>query len=245
MEKNRNKILIAVIAYNEEKNIRKTLEDLLANNIGYDIVVIDNGSSDGTAGVAQSMNIPVISHCINSGNSMGTVMTYFMYAHKKNYEILCQFDGDGQHIAAELPKIVNPLLNNEADYVIGSRFLEKEGFQSFFFRRIGIKVFAWIDSKIIGHKVTDVTSGFRAYNTTIISFFSNHYKHEIQDTNQLLLLSSFAGAKIKEVPVIMKERENGTSEFHSVNALLFPFKGLINITGCLLQKQQILKLTRK
>ena len=235
------RVLVAVIAYNEEQNIRATLRDLLDENLGYDIVLIDNGSLDKTVELAKEMGIPCVSHFINSGSSSGTLMTYFNYAYSHGYDILCQLDGDGQHIASELPKIVEPILNDEADYVIGSRFIEKKGFQSYALRRMGIRIFAIIDSMIIGMKVTDITSGARAYNKNVIEFFGRKYRHEVYDTNQLLLLSHFAGARIKEVPVVMKEREHGRSEFNIVNALGFPVKGVINIIGTLLQRSNIEK----
>jgi len=237
--KNKYKILIAVSAYNEEKNIESTLKSLVENNKGYDIVVIDNGSTDKTKIVATEIGIKVISHCVNSGSSMGTVMTYFLYAYREKYDILCQFDGDGQHLATELPKIIIPIQDGMADYVIGSRFINKVGFQSYPLRRMGINIFSYLDSKIIGHKVTDVTSGFRGYSRKVIEFFANYYKHEIHDTNQLLLLSHFAEAKICEIPIMMKERQNGESEYNFLNAFAFPFKGLINILGCLIQKNKI------
>ena len=137
--------------------------------------------------------------------------------------------------------IIEPIINDEADYVIGSRFLKKEGFQSYAFRRAGIKLFSFIDSMILGQKVTDITSGARAYNRNVIEFFARQYQHEIYDTSQLLLLSHFSGARIKEVPVKMRERLHGTSEFNIFNALAFPVIGVINIIGTLLQRSNIKK----
>lgn len=235
------RVLVAIIAYNEELNIRNTIQDLRDADLGYDIVLVDNGSSDRTVEIAKEMNIPTVSHFINSGSSAGTVMTYFNYAYRYNYDVMCQFDGDGQHIASELPKIVDPVLNDEADYVIGSRFITKEGFQSYAVRRAGIRLFSFINSRIIGQKVTDITSGARAYNRKVFEFFAKKYRHEVYDTNQLLLLSHFAGARIKEVPVVMKEREHGVSEFNIYNALAFPAICLINIVGTLLQRSSIRK----
>jgi glycosyltransferase involved in cell wall biosynthesis len=238
------KVLIAVIAYNEEDSIEKTLRDLLSNNCGYDVVVVDNGSSDRTQLVCRQMGVKTISHCVNSGSSMGTVMTYFLYAHRANYDVLCQFDGDGQHLAAELPKIIEPVVLNQADYVIGSRFLEKVGFQSTFLRRLGIGTLSHIDSWMIGQPVTDVTSGFRAYGRKPIEFFAKYYKHELSDTSQLLLLSHFAGARIKEVPVRMKEREFGNSEFTAFHSMGFMLKGFVNVVGCKLQQKQIQRFVK-
>ena len=237
------RILVAVIAYNEEKNIKHVIKDLQDNNFGFDIVVIDNGSFDSTVQASKEMGIDTIIHCINSGSSAGTLMSYFMYAYRNQYDILCQFDSDGQHLASELPKIVDPVLNQEADYVIGSRFITNEGFQSHFFRRIGIKLFAKIDSLIIGQNITDVTSGFRAYGKKTIGFFAKYYKHEVYDPSQLLLLSHYSGTKIIEVPVKMRERLHGKSEFNILSSLSFPIKGIINVTGCILQRNQIRNFT--
>jgi glycosyltransferase involved in cell wall biosynthesis len=234
------RVLVAIIAYNEEKNLGNTLRDLRENGPKADLVVIDNGSTDRTRNVALSAGVPVVSHCINSGGSMGTVMSYFLYAHRNQYDCLCQFDGDGQHVAAELGKIIDPVVEGRADYVIGSRFLAKEGFQSYFLRRIGIRLFAWLDSLLVGQKLTDVTSGFRAYSPRVLEFFAKHHRHELSDTNQLLLLSHFAGARILEVPVVMRPRQHGVSEFRSfVPAVTFPLKGVVNILGCWLQKRRI------
>lgn len=236
------KTLVSVIAFNEEQNIGTTLQDLRDHNCGFDIVVIDNGSSDATAARASEMGVPVVSHCINAGGSMGTVTSYFNYAWHHGYDCLCQFDGDGQHIAAELPKIIDPVRHNEADYVIGSRFLAKEGFQSTAVRRAGIQLFSSLDSWIMGQKVTDVTSGFRAYSRRVIEFFGSIYRLELHDTNQLLLASQFSGARILEVPVQMRERVHGQSEYDWINAVAYPFLGAVNILGVRLQKKQIQKM---
>ena len=123
------KILVAVIAYNEGFNIAATLRDLAVDSSRMDFVVVDDGSTDKTLRVCQDADFQVLRHCVNSG-SFGTVKTYFMYAYRHGYDILCQFDGDGQHLASELPKIIGPVERNEADYVIGSRFQDRKGFQS-------------------------------------------------------------------------------------------------------------------
>jgi len=242
--KNKMRILIAVIAYNEVKNIADCLSDLISNKNNYDIILVDNSSDDGTIDIAKKNGINTLIHASNIGGCYGTIFTYFKYAYLEKYDIVCQFDGDGQHIAEELHKIIEPIQKNEADYIIGSRFLDKVGFQSYFLRRLGIKLFAKLDSLIIGHKVTDVTSGFRAHGRKVIELFGKHYKHEIYDTNQLLLLSHFAGIKIVEVPVRMKERIHGESDFNILNSVTYPFKGIVNILGTLLQKKEIKKYNK-
>lgn len=236
------KILVAIIAYNEEKNIESVIKELLSLKYDVDLILIDNSSTDKTCQLAESLGVNFISHCINTGGAMGTVTSYFAYASKNNYDVVCQFDGDGQHIATELEKIIEPITTDKADYVIGSRFLTKRGFQSYFFRRVGIKLFSVCNSAIINKKITDSTSGFRAYGKNVIDFFGKKWKHEIHDVNQLLLLSSFWGARIEEVPVEMRARIYGKSEYNLINSISFPVKGIINILGCLLQRNQIIDL---
>jgi glycosyltransferase involved in cell wall biosynthesis len=229
------RILVAVIAYNEEMNIGRVLKDLEKHNFGYDVVVIDNGSSDSTAAVCKKHKVPCVTHCINTGSSVGTVMTYFLYANRYKYDVLCQFDGDGQHVASELKTIVEPIINNRADYVIGSRYLGKDGFKSTAIRRVGIKLFSTLISRLTGLVITDATSGFRAYGDVVIKYFALNYRKEIYDVNQLLLLSHYNGARVTELPVTMKERMHGKSEFDFTNSILFPLKGVINIIGCILE----------
>jgi glycosyltransferase involved in cell wall biosynthesis len=236
------KVLIAIIAYNEGANILNCIKDLQSLNSDYDILLVDNSSFDNTVEIAKSLNVNYITHPINSGSAYGTLTSYFMYADRNNYDLLVQFDGDGQHIAEELEKIVHPILSGEADYVIGSRFLGDGGFKSYFFRRVGIVLFSNIVSSILRNKVTDVTSGCRAYNKRIIRFFGKTYKYEVHDTVELILLSDFIGAKIKEVSVVMRERLHGESEFNFLTSVSFPLKGIINILGTLLLRSKVKQL---
>ncbi len=234
------RILVSVISYNEESNIEATLRDLIEHNFGYDIVVIDNGSTDKTQMICRNLGIPTVRHCVNTGSSVGTLISYFAYAYVRGYDVLCQFDGDFQHIAAELSKIVAPIERKEADCVVGSRFLDRIGFQSTFARRIGIRVFSRLFTAVTGQELTDITSGFRAYNSDVIEFFGHTYRGPIYDSiSQFLLLTFFAGFRIVEVPVVMRARELGVSEFNVRNALSFPFKGVMTFAACLLQRRRI------
>lgn len=240
MNNHGKRILVAVLSFNEARNIEKTLKDLSDHNCGFDIVVIDDGSNDKTAAICKALAIPVVSHCVNAGNYSNAAMTYFLYAFRNDYDVLCQFDGDGQHIASELPKILEPVCAGEADVMIGSRFLDRVGFQSYFFRRIGIRTFSVIDSYIIGNKLTDVTSGFRSYNKKVITFFGHVYKQELYDnTSQFLLLTHFIGGKIRETAIRMRPREHGTSVFNLWKSVTFPLKGIFIVLGCLVQRNLI------
>lgn len=234
------KILISVIAYNEENSIASVIHDLNKHNFGYDIIVVDNASTDRTKSVCEQLNVKTISHCVNSDIN-GTWKTYLNYAYRNNYDIVCQFDGDGQHLAKELHKIIEPVVLKDANQMIGSRFLGNSTFQSSFLRRIGIRMFSFILSLIFHYKIKDVTSGFIAFDRRIIEFFAKYYKDEINDSNQTHLLSFFSGAKIKEVPVEMNLRHHGSSLFNWLNSFIYPFNGLFNIIGCLLLKKEIIK----
>lgn len=234
------KILISVISYNEEDNIERTLKDLIKHNFGYDIILIDNASTDNTRLICKKLNVKYLSHCVNSGGSNGTILSYFIYASKLKYDVLCQFDGDGQHLASELPKIINPIIKDQADIVVGSRFLEKKGFQSHYFRRIGIRLFSFLHKKVTGRNYTDVTSGFRAYGKNAIDIFGEKFKNDLYDgINQFLLIAHYCQLSIIEVPVLMKKREHGRSEFNLRNAFLFPLKGIITFVSCYLQRKQL------
>jgi glycosyltransferase involved in cell wall biosynthesis len=237
------RILVAVVAYNEARNLEQVLREL-AEHTDHDVVVIDNGSTDGTREIAARAGVPCVSHCVNTGSSMGTVKTYFHYAHEFGYQAVCQLDGDGQHDPAYLPHILAPILAGEADYVIGSRFLERRGDQSSALRRIGIRLFSALATRLVGVPVSDVTSGFRAYGRLVIDFFANHYPFELYDTSQLLLLSHYAGARVAEVPVEMRPRRSGRSEFGAARASFYPLLGILDIAGCLMQRRRLAQIRR-
>jgi len=163
------------------------------------------------------------------------IKTAFAYAHYHGYDIYCHMDGDNQHMASELDKIVQPILDNEVDVVTGSRFITKEGFQSSFTRRMGIRSFSKMMSWVTKRPYTDITSGFRAYNRKAIEFFALRFKQEIDTIVQLELVMHYAGLKGKDVPVLMRPRETGKSEINFTNALKFPFYNIISLIGTVIQ----------
>jgi glycosyltransferase involved in cell wall biosynthesis len=135
-------VLIAIITYNEEQNICKTITQLQQSKPNADIVLVYNDSKDATVKIAKELGISAISLQVNTGNPYGNVKAYFLYAYEKGYDLVCQFDGDGQHRSEELSKILKSVIEGNAHLVIGSRRIEKKGFQSTFYRRIGISVFS-------------------------------------------------------------------------------------------------------
>ena len=234
------KILIIISNYNEEKEIINTINDIKTNStIDADILVIDNCSQDRSINLINDSNIEYIQHPVNTGSGGGVIKTAFLYSYIKEYDIYCHMDGDNQHSAEYLSDLIEPILKDEADMIIGSRFIKKEGFQSHFFRRIGIVTFSKLLSILTKNSLTDITSGFRVFNRKTIVFFGKQYKHEFEVVVQMIMICHYANLRIKEIPVIMKPRLTGKSEINFKNAIKFPIYGLISIIGTLFQRKKI------
>jgi glycosyltransferase involved in cell wall biosynthesis len=220
--------LIIVPAFNEEDNIQNTILDLKTNTPNYDILVINDGSKDQTSKLAKNSGAKVIDMPINVGIG-GAVQTGFIYASKNDYDIAIQFDGDGQHKAQEIPPLIAPILSKESDVVIGSRFLEKDNeFRSTFTRRIGIKFFELLNSVLIGQRITDNTSGFRAYNKAAIKLLANNYPADFPEPEAVILLGK-NGFKIKEIFSHMRERKGGVSSISATKSVYFMIKVTLSI----------------
>lgn len=230
------KILLVVSNYNEEKAILSTINDIKKNSaIQADLLVIDNSSTDQSQEIIKKSGVEYIFHPVNTGGSQGVIKTAFAYAYYNDYDIYCHMDGDNQHKASELIKLVKPILENEADVITGSRFIEKKGFQSSFFRRLGIYLSSKLIALVTHKKQTDITSGFRAYNKKAIHYFAKHFKQEIETITQLELVMFFANLKTKDVPVLMQPRISGKSEVNLIYALKFPIYNFISFIGTIIQ----------
>lgn len=223
------KLLAIVPAYNEEKNVGPVIESLKEEMPALNIVVINDGSADDTSvTAAETKKALVIDLPCNLGIG-GAVQTGFLYAVKEGYEAAFQFDGDGQHVASEVDKILAPILAGEADVVIGSRFLAgNRGFRSTLNRRAGIKIFEWVNSIFIGQRITDNTSGFRAYNKKALIFLSRYYPSDYPEPEAVILLGR-NGFRLKEVSVEMKERTSGRSSITAFRSLYYMVKVLLAI----------------
>ena len=213
------KILIIIPAYNEEASILKTCKEIYEYNskykTNYDILVINDCSSDSTLKICKGNDIPVISLVHNLGIG-GAVQTGYKYAYEYNYDIAIQYDGDGQHNIEYAKNIIDPIINEKSDFVIGSRFVTENAseFKSSAARRIGIKIISSTIHLITKKRIYDVTSGFRAANKKIIKMFAQDYPVEYPEplTNMDLILK---GYNVKEVPVAMREREGGVSSIRA------------------------------
>lgn len=201
---------IAIIpAYNERDSIVKTVADLKNKAPDFDYVVINDCSKDDTMSICQEQGLNVLNLPINLGIG-GAVQTGYLYAYNNHYDIAVQFDGDGQHDASYLDMMCETLERENLDMVIGSRFIKKEGFQSSGLRRVGIRHFAFLTKLLFGQEITDATSGMRMCNRRVMELFIKDYPRDYPEPECVarLLRHKF---KIKEVPVIMHEREAGVS----------------------------------
>jgi len=206
-------ILIIVPAYNEEHAIAKVIENLRGTDLEIDILVINDGSADLTSSVAKATGQALVIDLPKNLGIGGAVQTGFKYAARNNYKIAIQFDGDGQHLAEEIPKLLAQMEQAKANMVIGSRFLEKHaGFRSTFMRRQGIRLFEWLNSFLIRQRITDNTSGFRAYDRRAIEFLALHYTVDYPEPETVILLGR-NHFKISEVATKMRERLEGKSSF--------------------------------
>ena len=205
------KILIIVPAYNEADNIRGVILKLQEENETWDVLVINDASTDNTSAIARETGFAeVIDLPFNLGIG-GCVQTGFRYARKKNYDIALQFDGDGQHSAEEIYKLLDIVKSKQADVAIGSRFAQKhDGFKSSAYRRAGIRLFEWFSYLLIHQRITDHTSGFRAYNRKAVHFLADHYPSDYPEPEVVILLGK-NGFKIKETFTQMHERKGGVS----------------------------------
>lgn len=205
------RILLILPAYNEEKNILNTVKTIKETDRNLDYIVINDGSKDNTLKILYENNIPHINLISNLGIG-GAVQTGYKYAYENNYDIAVQFDGDGQHDANYIKNICEPIINKEANMVIGTRYLDKSisEFQSTFMRRFGANIISFFIKLCTKKKITDPTSGFRAADKKIIEEFAKDYPTEYPEPESTvnMLLKKYV---VKEVPVSMKERKEGKS----------------------------------
>jgi hypothetical protein len=233
------KILSFIIAYNEADAIKKVIDDIREFAPYSDIVVVDDCSTDNTACIARDARVKVISHLINSQTAgYAAVKTAMIYAFQNNYDICCQFDGDGQHDAAYLAKIIEPVARGDFDMVIGSRFLGEVGYSPSFARATGIKIFSQITSLIISQRICDISSGFKANSHKVIRLIAL-YPHLISDTNEMIILAKNSGASILETPIKMRARETGKSWFSFTKYVLYPIKTMLYIVAVIVRKRNV------
>lgn len=216
------KILVVIPAYNEEENILQVIDHIRKNFSQADILVINDCSTDSTAEVLRKSGVAYVNLPFNLGIG-GAVQTGYKYAEKMGYDIAVQIDADGQHDSIYLQSVIEPIVQKEADIVIGSRFIDNEGFQSTAARRLGIKILSILIRCLSRIKVLDVTSGFRAVNKKFISMYANDYPGDYPEP-EAIVMAAAQNALIKEVPVVMKERQGGISSITLYRSIYYMVK---------------------
>jgi glycosyltransferase involved in cell wall biosynthesis len=217
---------IAIVpAYNEEPNIARVIAELKEHDPGLDVVVISDGSVDRTYEVAREAGAKVLRLPFNLGIG-AAVQTGFRYAWENGYELAVRCDGDGQHIPAELPKVVAPVVARDADIAIGSRFVSNGGYRSSATRRVGIRLLALAVSAIARQRVTDATSGFQALNRRALELFAADYPHDYPEVEGMVMTIKHR-LRLVEVPVEMREREHGRSSITALRSIYYMVKVLI------------------
>jgi glycosyltransferase involved in cell wall biosynthesis len=229
------KILVVVPAFNEEQTIREVIRNIRSHLPGADILIVDDGSNDATGTIAREEKVLLLEHPYNMGIG-ATMQTGFHYAVQKGYDIAVQIDGDGQHNPASLSSIVQPILDGESNLVIGSRYLQRKGFQSTFLRKSGIRFFSLLIWVFIGRKVTDPTSGFRAMDRKVIELFSRDYPSDYPEVEALI--SAYKnGLVFEEIPTVMNHRQGGISSIGILSALYYMVKVTLSVSIGLLRRR--------
>lgn len=218
----KTKRLVIIPAYNEAGNIVKTVEDVKKNAPSFDYVVINDCSKDNTLAICKDRGYNVVSLPNNLGIG-GGVQTGYRYAKEHGYEIAVQFDGDGQHNASYLEKMAEQMEEENLDMLIGSRYIKKEGFQSTGLRRIGIRYFTGLIKLLTGATITDPTSGMRMVNREVIELFAEEYPKDYPEPESVVALLKLK-KKVKELAVIMNEREKGVSSISPVKSVYYMVK---------------------
>jgi glycosyltransferase involved in cell wall biosynthesis len=231
--------LAIVPAYNEEGMVGRVVRDLKREVPDFDVLVVDDGSTDGTARDASDEGAIVISHPFNLGIG-GAMQTGFKYALRQGYDVAAQVDGDGQHKPACLPELLAKLKTkgNQADMVCGSRFRGNPGYKVPIGRRVGNLIFAVVLTVICRQRITDPTSGFRITNRRGIELFARDYPHDYPEVEAILMLNAHK-LRIHEVPVRMNARGFGRSSIDYPRSAYYMAKVLLAIFVGLFRRRPI------
>ena len=240
----RHRLVAIVPAWNESGAIGGVVDEIREFDASIDVVVVDDCSTDDTADVAELRGATVLRLPFNVGIG-GAVQTGFRYALEHGYEVAVRLDGDGQHAASEIPKILAPLEAGNADLVIGSRFVEPDGvYRPPFARRIGIGVFARLVSILGGQRVTDTTSGFVALDRAGIELFATQFPHDYPEV-EATLVALRSGLRVAQVQVAMRERTTGSSSITFVRSLYYIVKVMLALLVASLRRYPRLEGARQ
>ena len=214
--------LVIVPAYNEEESIGALLSEIGAHVPQFDVLVVNDGSSDDTAAVVLDRGVALLDLPCNLGVG-GAVQAGFRFAYERGYRYGVRCDGDGQHPPSEIPKLVAAMREHKADLIIGSRFLGGKSYTSTPIRYLGIAVLGWLLSIICRKRVTDPTSGFQMLNLPLLHFFGHSYPTDYPEPEALALLRR-QGYDFHEVAVTFRERSAGRSSIRGWGTLYYLMK---------------------
>ena len=234
-------VIIIIPAYNEEGTLLSLIKNIRSKISGVDILIIDDGSADRTARVAEKAGALVASLPFNMGYG-AALQTGFKFALMNRYRYVVQMDADGQHDPDSIRTLLDEVKREDADVVIGSRFISGgDGYKASWARRMGMQLFGKIASMIIGHLVTDPTSGFQALNRDALRFYaSKYYPVDYPDADVIIMLHR-AGLRVKEVPVLMHARKEGQSMHSGLKPIYYVFKMFLSMFVTLLRKNKFVK----
>ena len=217
--------LAIVPAYNEEATIGEVVFELRDYAPSFEVLVVDDGSSDETAGCAEEAGATVLRLPLNLGIG-GAVQAGYIYALERGFDIAVQVDGDGQHDARELGRLLEPLLAGRADLAIGTRFAGARAYRPPFARKLGIGLFAGLVSLRVRQRMTDTTSGFRAVNHRGIRLFAVDYPHDYPEV-EAVVTAARGNLRVCEVPVLMRPRIAGQSSITTFRSFYYVVKVLL------------------
>ncbi len=213
--------IVIVPAFNEAESIARVVEEVVRSLPDFDVVVIDDGSTDLTASrVPDSATVITLPFNLGIGAAM---QTGYRFAAEHNYDVAIQVDGDGQHPASEIVALLEAMQQDDADLVIGSRFLEPGGYRQGAARAVGSRVLRWLLRALTGRTYTDCTSGFRAANRAMIRAFSHWYPDDYPEP-EIVLLAHRAGFRVTETPVRMEPRVSGRTSIPLVCGVYYVLK---------------------
>lgn len=214
--------LVIIPAYNEAETVADVIAAIHRLGPAYNVVVVDDGSTDATAAVAKRAGAEVIQLPFNLGIG-GAMQTGYRYALRNDYDVAVQCDADGQHPVHQIPRLVSRVLSGSADLIVGSRYVAASDYRPSFSRRVGKSLLSRLVDAVTGDGITDTTSGFRAANRAVIAVFARVYPDDYPEAEALVTLHK-AGLKTAEVPVDMRPRQGGRSSISPRRAAYYIIK---------------------